>query len=120
MADDIAALLIASPWTAELEGYAMFRYSASLEDIKVRVRSVETLDTQPVHIAIVSAGAAPESLDWVEATWLGATGVARSCSVLVGPSGGLTAFLPGNYDILVRVTGDVERPVVLAGQLTFI
>jgi len=76
--------------------------------------------TDVVAMALPYRGVAPVSGDWKTASWetdstqSPATYYAR---LLVGPGG--TAYLPGDYDVYVKVTDNPEIPVLLSGELVF-
>lgn len=89
------------------------RNRASLEYLTVLVTADIELNGQPVDIAATDHHDQPGDDDWVEATWIGATGNTRKAQILVDDAD----LSVGPWSVWVRVTDSPEIPVIRAGTL---
>jgi len=75
------------------------------------------LGSEPVEIAFVQ-GAEPGDEDWQTAEWGDVTPQGADARILVGPEA--VALTPGIWQMWVRVTGALERPVRHAGSIEIV
>jgi len=83
--------------------------------------AAETLDLQPVSVAVVAKGVAPVSGDWVTATWVETAGVNRPCRAMTGP-GTAHTYTAGEYTVWCKVDDGTGNPLVIepAYDITYI
>lgn len=79
---------------------------------------VEDPTTLTVEFAFLPAGLDPEESDWHAGGWQpdAATPTAR---ILIGPDG-VAAPPEGDYKVWLRITGTVERPTRIVGNLSIV
>lgn len=77
-----------------------------------------------IEVALPATGNAPVTGDWHSAETTGVTQTSMSPArwtatyrILLGPSGGVTSLVPGNYDWTVRLTDSPEHPVRKTGSV---
>jgi len=71
---------------------------------------------ETVEMAFVQA-AAPDSDDWEAAAWSATTAKGAWARILIGPESAALTLTAGAWQMWVRVTGDVEKPVLHAGEI---
>ncbi|HET7386832.1 MAG TPA: hypothetical protein VFJ19_09255 [Nocardioidaceae bacterium] len=68
--------------------------------------------TLPVQVCFLPYNAVPEDADWIDAEWANAT----TARILIGPDGTVTPAV-GRHRVWLRVTGAVEQPERVVGDL---
>ncbi|MEU7891706.1 hypothetical protein AB0B45_02450 [Nonomuraea sp. NPDC049152] len=74
--------------------------------------------TEGVEAAFTTPGVEPIEGDWRPASWGQVSGRGREARILIGP--GATQLTEGTYQLWVRITGVIERPVLPTGLIDVI
>lgn len=66
----------------------------------------------PPQFAFLLADTSPVAEDWLTGEWLAPHG-----RILIGPNGGVTTLVEGEYTLWIKFAGGSETPVYRAGSL---